>query len=350
MDDLYIGTTTRKTREFRNAGTLEDLTALTVDIRRESDGSYLTTTAEGTFHDLNILANRVSTGKYFARITPDAAEGLGVYLLTWTATYGTGPGAETFTAGPDVLIIHAEADIPALADNYLSLDALTKFYPKLFDLGIPPARILRIGWLISRDIDSMLDERFDVPIQKREGGIYDQPLIDAAAALTVARILTPNYPDEGSEWQDRGEKIVDGINGGRYRLDIEITKDEVGFSIPKPGASNTSVNVQLELDPDCAYSDIYRRKIILKIDSAGAIGVATVKISVDAGASWGETGKPTSEIWSYASIAFGLGFRFFRLAANENLALGDEWTINAVPMSTAPTVSKRAIRTAELQL
>ena len=349
MDDLYIGNTSRKVREFMNAGVLTDLNALTVDIKQESGGGYLTTVAEGEFHDLNILANKISTGKYFAAITPDAAELVGVYLLTWTATYGTGAAAHTFTVGPDVLVIHAEADIPVLADNYLSLDAVTKIYPKLFDLEIP-ARILRIGALASRDVDALLDERFNVPIQKRSDGTYDQPLIDAAAMLAIARVLYPGYRDEAEDWEGRAEKLVDAINAGRYRFESEITRDELGFSIPKPYASNASTNVELELDPRSAYSDVYRRKIIVKIDGAGAIGVATYKVSIDAGATWGLTGQLTSELWTYPSIAYGLGFRFFRLAASENLALDDYWTIDALPLSSEVSVTKRGLRTVELRL
>jgi hypothetical protein len=308
------------------------------------------TTAETTFHDLNILANKSATGKYFCKITPDAAETTGVYLLYWTGTFGTGGSAEAFTAGPDVIFIHAEADIPSLSDNYLSLDAVVKAYQDLFNLE-NPARILQVGWLASRDVDALLDENFNTPMKKNVSRVYDQPLIDAATALTIARILSAKgYREEGAEWQKRGEGICDDINNGKRRLSDEVTKDEVGFGFPVWATSNTSANVEFELYPDAVYTGLTHEKIIVKIDGAGAIGTATYKISVDAGNTWIQSGQPTSAAFAFPSGGLGLGFRFFRLSDAANLALNDSWTIDAYPESTEVPTSKRGIRTEQIWL
>lgn len=350
MDDLYIGSAFRKTREFFNAGVLADLTALTVDIKQEDGAAWLTTTAEGEFHNKDILANKISTGKYFTRVTPDSAEETGIYLLYWTATYGSGGSAETFTVGPDVLCIHSEADIPSLTDNYLSLDALSKEFPDLFNVE-SPAHLLKRGWVISRDIDAMLDERFDTPVQKNTSGVYDQPIIDAAVAFTVERTLRSYGRSEDADaWGERAQKFVDDLLEGRRRLSVEVTKDEIGFGEPHPAATNTSSNVVLELFDGAKYGDIYRRSIVVTIDTAGAIGTATFKYSLDAGNTWEETLIATDDEWIYPSGGYGLALRFRPTGTSATLALNDSWTIEALPEFTEPTVSKRGIRIGELKL
>jgi hypothetical protein len=350
MIDIYIGNTSRVSREFLNNGVATDLSALTVTCKLESTGAYLVTTAETTFNALNILANKSATGKYFTKITPDAAETTGVYLLYWTGTFGTGDSAESFTAGPDVIFIHSAADIPSLSDNYLSLDAVAKAYQDLFNLE-NPARILQVGWLASRDVDALLDENFNVPMKKNVSRVYDQPLIDAATALTIARILSgKGYREEAAEWQARGEGICDDINNGKRRLSDEVTKDEVGFGFPIWATSNTSANVDFQLYPDAVYTDVYQRKFIIKIDGAGAVGTATYKVSADAGNTWIESGMPTSELWKSPAGGYGLSFRFFRLNASANLAVDDYWTIDAYPENTEVATSKRGIRTEQIWL
>jgi len=351
MHDIYIGSTSRVTREFLQNGAAADLDALTIDIKDES-GEWLVTTAEGTFHDLNIIANKSSTGKYFTKVTPDAAESEGVYLLYWTATYGTGDAAETFTEGPDVIFIHDKAALPAIADNYLSLDAVKDHFPVLFDLDIP-ANILRQGANCSRDIDTMLDERFSVPIKKRTDGTYDPPLVDATAFATIASILERmGHRDEAEGWYERAEKMVESINVGRRRLSEELTTDEIGFGPPRPSTDNQSANIELEIFDEAVFSGDYHRKIIITIDGAGALGTATYKVSLNAGNTWEVESQPTyaDEQWLEPSGCEGLVFRFYQLATSANLEADDYWTIEAYPMRMEATVSKRGLRTRQLNL
>lgn len=351
MYDLYIGHASRIERQFTNAGVLDDLDALTIDVKEEKGGAWLATTAESTFHNLNIIANRVSEGIFYAKITPDSTERLGVYLLYWTATYGTGAGAKTFIAGPDVLMIHDEADIPALSDNYVSLDAVSKAHPALFDIEPIASRILRVGYLASRDVDALLNNRFSAPIKRRSDGTYDQAIIDAATAITIARIIGPKgYREDADGWAARGEGIVDSINKGRRRLAEEITKAELGFQRPQPAASNTSPSVELELYDGNEYSDMYRRTMLIVIDKAGAIGLASCKVSIDAGLTWPIMNLLTNQLWMVPDACYGLTFRFRPLGSNAALALGDSWTIEAMPVETEPTKTTGGIRTGELQL
>jgi hypothetical protein len=351
MYDIYIGHASRIPRQFTNDAALADLDALTVTIKREATGEYLTTTAQGEFHNLDVLANKIATGKYYVAITPDAAESLGVYLLYWIATYGTGGAAQVFEVGPDVIAIRADSEIPSLGDNYVSLDAVSKAYPALFDIEPVAARILQVGWLASRDVDALLNNRFSVPIRRRSDGTYDQALIDAAVAFTIARIIGPKgYHEEADRWGARAERIIESINSGRRRLEEEITAEELGFQRPQPAKTNTSISVELELMPGAEYGDVYRRTIIVQIDKAGVIGVATCKVSIDAGLTWAVAGLLTDSLWMVPSACYGLAFRFRPLASTASLALNDSWTFDAVPEETDTTKSAGGIRTAELEL
>jgi len=349
---LYQGQTQRVSREFRQNGTLTDVDALAATIKKAADGSTMTTVAEGEFSSLDIVANKVSDGVFFAEITPTTANGTGVYLLYWEATYGTGDSAENFVEGPDVLVVEAAAPAQTYASNYLSLDAIVRHYKELFEL-ISPAQMLSIGDSGSRDIDGRLDSRFAVPISKKEDGTYDQALIDAAAYFVIERVLRDKgYTDEADGWEERYFNQLEGINSGRFRLDEEITKDEIGFGKPKPYASNTSANMELELDPDCSYTGDHKRRLIIKVDTAGDVGTATVKVSTDAGNSWAATEQLTDEDegYIYPIDCYGLGFRFYRLGTSANLALNDYWTVDAIPEGTDETPTEGAIRTGELLL
>jgi hypothetical protein len=222
--------------------------------------------------------------------------------------------------------------------------------PDIFNLE-NPAHMLKRGWVVSRDIDAMLDERFDTPVQKNSSGVYDQPIIDAAVAFTIARALQSHGRGETADkWETRALKFVDDLLEGRRRLSVEVTRDEVGFGPPRSAATNASTNVELEVYDGCVYGDIYRRTFKIQIDAAGVIGTATFKYSRDAGGTWEETLQATDDEWIYPSMAYGLAFRFRPLGAPVNLALGDSWTIEAIPEFTQPSVSKRGIRTAELKL
>ena len=91
-------------------------------------------------------------------------------------------------------------------------------------------------------------------------------------------------------------------------------------------------------------------RIIIAIDGAGAIDVATFKLSFDAGLTWAKTLQTTHDEWIVPDAGYGLAFRFRPLASTASLALNDQWTIEAYPLSTKVTKTKGGIRTAELEL
>ena len=333
------------TRTFYKDNVLTDLDALTVTIKKESDGSILTADSI-EYDELDIIAQKILTGKYYCKITPDDAELEGVYIINWRYTYGTGDAAETEVV-VDVIEIRPEDEAPVLSDNYVSLDFLEWRYTGIIKLAGGAGGALRIGEAASRILDSELDDRFDVPIRVRsDTKTYDKILVRTAVAMTIADILARNgYDERAEDYVAEYEKYKEGINSGRFRLYEEITKTEIGFSSPKEASGNDSTNVEIELDPDSRYTGDYHRIFIIKIDTAGDVGTATFKISHDAGNSWSETLQETREDgYSYPSGMYGLGVRFLRLSASANLALDDSWTIEAQPLSAKITPTKGSIR------
>lgn len=345
VDIFYRGILQRKTRTFLQDNVATDPDALTVTIKKESDGSILVANSI-TYSELDIIAQKISTGKFYCKVTPDSDEPVGLYVLYWRYTYGSGDSAETNVV-IDYFEIRAEDEVPVIVDNYVSLDALERRYPGIIKLGGGVGQILRRGEVASRILDSELDDRFDIPIRIRpDTKAYDQPLVSAAVAMAIADILHGlSYDERAEDFETEYERYKDGINNGRYRLYEEITKSELGFAIPKQDATNTGVNVELELDPNCQYTGDLHRIFIIQIDAAGDVGTATFKISNDAGNSWSlETQETRESGYSYPAGMYGLGFRFFRLGTSANLADGDKWTIGAYPTSLQITPTKKSIR------
>lgn len=350
MKTIYRGYAQRLTRTFYKDNVVTDLDALTVTIKKE-DGTTLITTGEGTFDELNILTQKVTTGIYFTKITPDAAEALGVYLVYWRATYGTGGAAETFLEGPDVIVIRAEDEIPSISDNYVSLDKAIELYPKIFDLR-PPADVLRIGGQASRILDGELDGRFNVPLTKRrDSGAYDEILVETAALGAIAKILKEvGYKEEAESFKADYDAHVAGINNGRWRLWEEITADEIGFSSPRPATSNAGTSIELELSQEAYYTGVYHRLYVIQIDKAGDVGTATFKISHDGGKTWDLTDQATADTWIAPSGEEGMTFRFFRRGSSGNLAVADKWEVEAWPIETKQTTTRGNIQTGKVVL
>lgn len=353
MRTIQRGFKQRIARTFFKDNVATDPDALTVSVLSES-GTALITTAETTFSELNVLANKTATGTFFVEITPDADEAIGIWILYWRYTFGTGASAETIVA-QEILQIIGEDSVPQLADNYLSLDAVTRLYPQLFDM-VSADEIYRVGAQASRALDSQLDGRFTVPIRKRSDlGIYDQVIVDAATLLAIARILRPRYPEEAAEKEEAADKLIQGLNGGRFRLWEEITSPEVGFQAPRPSTANTGTKIELELAPHAIYAGLYHSLIVVQVDGAGDLWTedadgATFKVSIDGGKTWETTLQDAKDVWMDPAGCLGLSFRFFRRGSSGNLAVGDKWEIEAWPLDTETTPSRGQIRRGKILL
>lgn len=348
MRTLQRGFKQRFPRTFFQDNVAADLDALVVSIRDEA-GNYLETSAEGTFNELDIKANKTSTGSYYIDITPDADEAIGIWIVYWRYTYGTGDAAETAVA-EEVMQLVGEDSVPILVDNYMSLDVLAKTYQTIFSMKTAD-ELYRVGFQASRVFDSELDGRFNVPLQKRKDtGLYDQIVLEAIALLSISKILAPNYTEESDGFYDDYRKAVEGINSGRLRLWQEITAAEIGFGPPHADSGNATENIEIELYPNTNFAGLYHTLYVIEVDGAGDIydpdeeTGATVKISIDGGKTWKQETEPAKDTWISPGGCLGLGFRFFRRGSSGNLALGDKWTIEAWPADSRVTPAAGSIR------
>ncbi len=346
MKTIYRGFAQRAVERIIYIGNVAtDPSALVATIKKASTGEVLVTTAEGTFSELSVIANKVATGRYFVEVTPDSDEAIGVWVCYLRATVD----GETWELGPDVFEIRAEDEIPDTADNYVSLDSIASWAPDVLDLYRNPTELLRIGEKCSRILDSELDNRFSVPLRKRPDlGSYDEIVVKIATLLTIARALkAKGYRDLGEYFEGEYRGFLDDLNAGKYRLWEETTRTEIGFSKPRPSTSNQTENIEIEIDPASPFIDSFHRLFVIEIDGAGDIyedgSGATFKASNDGGKSWEATELPALDSWTYPSSCYGLGVRFFRRGSSGNLAVGDKWEIEAWPLSTEPAGSTRQV-------
>lgn len=346
MQTIYRGYTQRLTRHIYVDNALTDPTALTVTIKNEATGEALVADSV-TFNELSVLGNKIDTGKFYAEINPDSDETLGIYLVYWRVTYDS----ETWTEGPYVMEIRGEDEVPSTSDNYVSLDEIASIDRRILTLD-SPLNILREGERASRILDSELDPRFRVPVQKRtDSDKYDQVIIQAASLLTAARILGINgYAERAEIVYNDYQETVDRINNGQYRLWEEITESEVGFAPPVPTLDSASSNIELEVNPECRYSGVYHKLFVVEIQTGGDIETATWRFSDDGGATWEESDIETSAEWYAPTNGDGLEVRFFRRGSSGTLTSGDKWTIEARPLSSQISGSSRGPKFRKLRI
>lgn len=357
MKNVYLGYLQRAaTRVFYKDNVATDPDELTVTIKYE-DGTILSTENEGSFEDKDIIANKVSTGEYYVEILPDLAENspaieedqeLGICIIYWRAVYYGTLGEADASAQEfiDLFRMCDTAEVPATQNNYVSLDALRKIDPAVFELA-NFSDIMRVGENASRFIDSRLDSRFDVPIRVRaDTGEYDQVIIDAASLRTIERIYRKaGYAEEADAMKEESDALVEGINNGKYRLYEEITSDEIGFQLPVPDAGNSeaSEDIELEIYDKTGYGGAYKQIFVVEVTTGGAVGTAVFKVETIAGESC-ETGITTDDEWISISDTNGLVVRFFPRSSSASLTVGDKWTIMAVPVDTEVTKTGQSLR------
>ncbi len=346
METIYRGFTQRITRSLYVDNALTDPTALLLTIKSEASGEALVANSV-TFNELDILANKISTGKYYAEITPDADEPTGLYLVYWRATYDS----ETWIEGPYILEIRGEDEIPSTSNNYVSLDEIASVDSRILHLE-SPLNILREGERASRVLDSELDGRFEVPIRKRaDTKKYDQVIIQAASLLTAARILSnKGYSDKSDDALDDYNTLRDGINKGKYRLWEEITEDEIGFSSPVSMLASASTGIEVEVNPLYPYTGDYHKLFVVEIQDGGDIETATWRLSGDGGKTWEESDIESSAAWYSPTNGDGLQIRFFRRGSSGTLTSGDKWEIEARAATDRVTPSSRSPRFERIEL
>lgn len=215
------------------------------------------------------------------------------------------------------------------------------------------------GWAVdqaSRDVDSMLDARFPVPLPESPAedvtNKYDIDLRRAAAKIAAAIMISRREPmvfepDQNlqASLYNEGKMIIDEYNEGKRRFSWEITADEAGGYQIVPGASNTGDGmIQVRGKHESWHDDFWK----VKITTAGAIGTATYQYSTDNGSTYNGTDITTTRAWQEITgniagttlLPTALSFYIRFLDRGGTFDVNDEWQIEIISDERANPRSK----------
>lgn len=176
-------------------------------------------------------------------------------------------------------------------------------------------------------VNARLDPRFHVPLAKRADGTYDQPVVDATEWHAVAMgYERGRMGDDADRAREQAERIVDGINGGTFALEAQVTLDETGIGEAEPDVDNSGTGSFYVNRAGEWYTGSYVTTYRVEIATGGAVGTATYTVTKD-GSSL-VTATTTAETWLV--VEEGLEIRFTG-ASSGSFTAGDNWTIVCRP-------------------
>jgi hypothetical protein len=234
---------------------------------------------------------------------------------------GVGYFEKAFDAGVQLTVQTSIANVQSNAGSYYYISDTDLFYVHAFDSddltgsSIPKIE-LGVDWdsfktrmrnNAADEMDGYLTTIMDVPLQPRQIKVHDtddaycSSIKNACAYLTcrnIVRRLNPNDPvanefhklvfnPEPSEGETYG--IMDDILSGRIVLRDHISPREPGsFNVFASSYSGTGL-IRILGEYEGAHYELWR----LQIDTAGAPGTATWKLSYDQGSNFDKTLEET---------------------------------------------------------
>ena len=201
-------------------------------------------------------------------------------------------------------------------------------------------------------MDSVLNPRYPTPLMPRQikthdTADYEYPILRCCALLTCAFIAKRRNPKDANgerllkeAWNpepEPGEQKgwLNQLRDGDMVLQDQISAREVGGFNIYPKSDNTSTAYAWFLG---TYSGLQYERWRLQIDTEGAIGTATWKLSKDGGTTWGletqdtfDTTDPERRIY----ISDGIYCIFYGTFGE-----GDYWDVEVFPLSDSPDVQK----------
>jgi len=168
-------------------------------------------------------------------------------------------------------------------------------------------------------LDSMLGHVMKVPIEPRMRKYhgtadYDYPIVRACALLTCYILVDRIDSEEAQKIYDRvsnGDRtgIVDKILDGKIHIEDQITHTEPGgWNVIEKSSSSGYIKITGK------YTGSQKQLWELKIDTAGAPGTATWKLSKDGGSTYSPTEQNTRDddnVNLRVSIGSGLYVEFY---------------------------------------
>jgi len=202
-------------------------------------------------------------------------------------------------------------------------------------------------------VDSYLNRMFPTPLMPRlikthvTASDYEYPIVMITAIITCALIVQRRNPDDPvakalwrkvlNQGPEVGEQkgFINQILDGDMVLQEQISVREVGNFNVYPKSNNTATAYVWVLGK---YEGSYYGRWRLQIDTAGAPGVATYKLSYDTGTNWDktlqETFKPENDD-RRIYIGSGIYVVFYGTFGED-----DYWDIEVFPQTDSATISK----------
>jgi len=196
-------------------------------------------------------------------------------------------------------------------------------------------------------VDSYLNKKYTTPLVPRDdkthssGYYYEWPIVEATACITCALIIKRVSPNDSNgvnlfkrainprPGTDENIGLLDMYIAGELARQDEITPREVGnWAIYAKSTNTGSDSPQIR----GTYTGSYYRKWVVKVDTGGAPGTGTYKVSYDNGSTWDLTTQDMKDDKDFEMyIANGIYIYW----PNVTYTLNDEWRIELYPLSSS---------------
>lgn len=279
-----------------------------------------------------------------------------------TYTYykaGVGQVNQVFEDGVQMSVQTSIANVESNAQSYYYDPDADILYIQTSGTDIPTDYVIEIGedWdsfkTNMRDkaqqiIDAYLNTRYSTPLMPRvnqdhDSSAFEYPIVRAAALYTCYLIVNRRMPGSDDAMSllrevynyEEPKGLINQIMDGDMVLQDQISPREAGKWNIRPGSSNSTELLLIR----GSYTGPEFQTWKLVIDTAGAPGTATYKLSYDNGGTYDYTLEETRESDSlYVSLGMGLYAYFPASTYSED----DEWTIDVYPKNAEITGAKVA--------
>lgn len=199
-------------------------------------------------------------------------------------------------------------------------------------------------------LDAYMNKKYSTPLLPRSSrnhttDTFEIPIRKACAALTCAFLIQridpddPNwmmlykraYNDSPEEGESKG--IINQYLDGDLAREDDITPREVGNWNVFADSGNTGTYNPVLFG---TYNSSGYREWLIEIDTGGAIGTATFKVSYDGGTTWDLTAQDTHDA-SEDEYRMYINAGIYAYWPNSTWTLADKWTVKLYPLSDTAT-------------
>ena len=286
-------------------------------------------------------------------------------LAGWTldsgvtySKFGTGSSPMVFEGGNQYVEKSSIATVEATSSTFWYDSSVDKLYIHTSDDTAPSNFQIEYGevWETLKtakrdeaqvDVDSYLNKMYRTPLMPRtvlshNSDEFDSVIVRATALFTVSKIVERTDPDLGRDLWNQAinfdEDLPKGIlnellDGDRVLADQISSREPTSYNVRQFNASNsTAIEPVFSGTYTGSYYEVWR----LQIDTSGAPGTSTWKLSTDGGASFDPTLQKTfdTNVANRRVLIRSGVYAFFPVT----LTSGDWWDLEVFPLSDSSSV------------